>query len=205
MVCSFSLRILSHCASYEVYFNCRDDCQKQITGFAANKHQKFSTVQQAKEFLSQHGVDAGNHTPGSSGPSATSSSTLSHPTRRQHGAKPYSRPPVTVKPEARASGSKPSRWAALSTEIIEDESGWDVVYSDGACKGNGKPGSVAGIGVWWGPDDVRCVQVIINPPVHGPTTRRRNIAERCPGGQTNNRAELTVRHSRAVPDRFALT
>ena len=36
-----------------------------------------------------------------------------------------------------------------------DESGWDVVYSDGACKGNGKVGSVAGIGVWWGPDDPR--------------------------------------------------
>jgi len=33
-------------------------------------------------------------------------------------------------------------------------------------------GSVAGIGVWWGPDDPR------------------NIAERCPGDQTNNRAEL---------------
>ena len=36
-----------------------------------------------------------------------------------------------------------------------DESEWDVVYSDGACKGNGKVGSVAGIGVWWGPDDPR--------------------------------------------------
>lgn len=38
---------------------------------------------------------------------------------------------------------------------VEDESGWDVVYSDGACKGNGKNGSVAGVGVWWGPDDPR--------------------------------------------------
>ncbi|CAA7268070.1 unnamed protein product [Cyclocybe aegerita] len=55
---------------------------------------------------------------------------------------------------------------------VEDESGWSVVYSDGACKGNGKVGSVAGVGVWWGPNDTR------------------NIAERCPGDQTNNRAEL---------------
>lgn len=38
---------------------------------------------------------------------------------------------------------------------VEDESGWDVVYSDGACKGNGKTGSVAGVGVWWGHDDPR--------------------------------------------------
>jgi len=59
-----------------------------------------------------------------------------------------------------------------SSPIVDDESGWDVVYSDGACKGNGKAGSVAGIGVWWGTHDDR------------------NIAERCPGDQTNNRAEL---------------
>ncbi|KAH9896749.1 ribonuclease H-like domain-containing protein [Cubamyces lactineus] len=47
-----------------------------------------------------------------------------------------------------------------------------IVYSDGACRGNGQPGSVAGVGVWWGPDHPW------------------NICERCPGGQTNNRAEL---------------
>ncbi|KAJ7116838.1 ribonuclease H-like domain-containing protein [Mycena crocata] len=53
-----------------------------------------------------------------------------------------------------------------------DENEYDVVYSDGACKGNGKASSVAGVGVWWGKDDPR------------------NLAERCPGDQTNNRAEL---------------
>ncbi|PIL28019.1 hypothetical protein GSI_09870 [Ganoderma sinense ZZ0214-1] len=152
-----------------------DECQKQITGFAGNKHKKFSTVTEANAFLSQHSVRISDNAPGSSGPSAASSSTRSQPLlQQQHGSKPYSRPPVTPKPNGPASGSKPSRWAALSTEVIEDESGWDVVYSDGACKGNGKPRSVAGIGVWWGSDDVR------------------NIAERCPGGQTNNRAELTA-------------
>jgi ribonuclease HI len=26
----------------------------------------------------------------------------------------------------------------------------DIVYCDGACKGNGQQGAVAGIGVWWG-------------------------------------------------------
>jgi ribonuclease HI len=34
---------------------------------------------------------------------------------------------------------------------------YDVVYTDGACKGNGKAGSVAGIGVWWGRNDPRLV------------------------------------------------
>jgi ribonuclease HI len=51
----------------------------------------------------------------------------------------------------------------------------DVVYTDGACSGNGQLGSVAGTGVWWGVDDPR------------------NLSERCPGRQTNNRAELIVR------------
>jgi len=39
----------------------------------------------------------------------------------------------------------------------ENESGWDIVYSDGACKGNGKVDPVAGLGVWWGHGDARCV------------------------------------------------
>ncbi|KAF7975181.1 hypothetical protein HWV62_10230 [Athelia sp. TMB] len=55
---------------------------------------------------------------------------------------------------------------------VADESQWFVVYSDGACKGNGKSGAVAGVGVWFGPNDPK------------------NISERCPGDQTNNRAEL---------------
>ncbi|KAL4254703.1 Ribonuclease H, partial [Abortiporus biennis] len=59
-----------------------------------------------------------------------------------------------------------------SASATSERPGWDVVYSDGACKGNGKTGSVAGIGVWWSDQDPR------------------NIKERCPGAQTNNRAEL---------------
>jgi ribonuclease HI len=89
-----------------------------------------------------------------------------------------------------ASGSKIGGQKRLFVEI-EDESGWDVVYSDGACKGNGKVGSVAGLGIWWGEGDARfvmgCFQLINLKSVSG-----RNIAERCPGEQTNNRAELIV-------------
>jgi len=48
----------------------------------------------------------------------------------------------------------------------------DIVYSDGACKANGTDHAVGGVGVWWGPADPR------------------NLSERCPGLQTNNRAEL---------------
>ncbi len=38
-----------------------------------------------------------------------------------------------------------------------DEHNSIVVYSDGACKGNGRAGSIAGIGVYWGQGDPRSV------------------------------------------------
>lgn len=188
-------RAFCHIASHVVSLKYRDECQKQTVGFAGNKHQKFSTVHEAKAFLSQHGVNIDNDISGPSALSTTSSATLANRNRRQHGAKPYSRPAATAKLKGQANGSDSSRWAALATEVVEDESGWDVVYSDGACKGNGRPGLVAGIGVWWGPDDTRYdFQIVhISPFVYRPTARHRNIAERCPGLQTNNRAELTVR------------
>ncbi|KAG1793915.1 ribonuclease H-like domain-containing protein [Suillus plorans] len=84
-------------------------------------------------------------------------------------------PPAISPPRSVASTSstfRPSAAAAALANVKEDEPGYDVVYSDGACKGNGQVGSVAGVGVWWGWNDPR------------------NIAERCPGDQTNNRAEL---------------
>jgi len=62
--------------------------------------------------------------------------------------------------------------APVSTIVPPPDPSWTTVYTDGACKGNGGPESTAGIGVWWGPDDSR------------------NLSERCPGAQTNNRAEL---------------
>jgi ribonuclease HI len=36
------------------------------------------------------------------------------------------------------------------------------VYTDGACSGNGRAGSVAGIGVWWGHKDTRCVRSLVD-------------------------------------------
>lgn len=47
-----------------------------------------------------------------------------------------------------------------------------VVWTDGACQGNGRDGAVAGVGVWFGEDDPR------------------NISEKLEGKQTNQRAEL---------------
>jgi len=46
------------------------------------------------------------------------------------------------------------------------------VYTDGACINNGKPGAMAGIGIYFGDND------------------KRNVSERIGGKQTNNTAEL---------------
>ncbi|OMJ07686.1 Ribonuclease H1 [Smittium culicis] len=48
-----------------------------------------------------------------------------------------------------------------------------IVYTDGSCRGNGKADSRAGIGVFFGDNDIR------------------NVSERLNGKQTNNRAELS--------------
>ncbi|EMD38043.1 hypothetical protein CERSUDRAFT_82283 [Gelatoporia subvermispora B] len=66
-----------------------------------------------------------------------------------------------------------------------DAKGRLIVYTDGACGGNGQRGSKAGIGVWWGRNDTR------------------NLSERCPGDQTNNRAELIaiVRALETAPEK----
>ncbi|KAI9057956.1 ribonuclease H-like protein [Trametes sanguinea] len=155
-----------------------DECQAQTAGFAGNKHQKFSSLEQARQYLAQNGVAAPVPPPSATAASAVASSSRnieagSSKRGRTHGTKPYARIKSPQSSSA-ASGSntRNSQWAALAQEIIEDESGWDVVYSDGACKGNGKTGAIAGVGVWWAENDPR------------------NLAERCPGAQTNNRAEL---------------
>ncbi len=48
------------------------------------------------------------------------------------------------------------------------------VYTDGACINNGKPNAIAGIGVYFGPDD------------------KRNISQKIEGKQSNNTAELSA-------------
>ncbi|KAJ3529619.1 hypothetical protein NMY22_g8928 [Coprinellus aureogranulatus] len=93
-----------------------------------------------------------------------------------------------VRGEDAAGPSRPTPARALAANSNVGPE-WDVVYSDGACKGNGQVGSVAGVGVWWGPDDPRRVSIYLYFEPSGANFCR-NIAERCPGDQTNNRAEL---------------
>ena len=58
--------------------------------------------------------------------------------------------------------------ALQETEFVPDY----YVYTDGSCSNNGRLGAVAGIGIYFGENDVR------------------NVSERIAGKQTNNTAEL---------------
>ncbi|KIJ22189.1 hypothetical protein PAXINDRAFT_65542 [Paxillus involutus ATCC 200175] len=127
----------------------RDDCDAQVNGFAGAVYKKLNTEAEAREFIAAKSTVAS--TSGSVDappiPSTSRHTTASHP-----------------KMVAKA--------VETARSTAKDEMDCDIVYCDGACKGNGQVGSVAGVGVWWSHGDPR------------------NIAERCPGDQTNNRAEL---------------
>ncbi|TDL15138.1 ribonuclease H-like protein [Rickenella mellea] len=119
-----------------------DECAVQVNGYVGARHKKFKTLAEAQAF-----VDGTN----------TVKAALAVPDARHA-------------PVASSSKLKPASSVQKRDSAAVEEAGWDVVYSDGACKGNGKAGSRAGIGIWWGPNDPR--------------------RARCPGDQTNNRAEL---------------
>ncbi|KAF8318509.1 hypothetical protein DL93DRAFT_2075991 [Clavulina sp. PMI_390] len=94
-------------------------------------------------------------------------------------------------PPAQSSSSSSSPASKALTDIAQlSNEGWNLIYTDGACRGNGKANARAGVGVWFGDGDPR------------------NISERCPGHQTNNRAELIaiIRALEATPttDRIAI-
>ncbi|KAJ1678445.1 hypothetical protein EV182_004033 [Spiromyces aspiralis] len=134
-------------------YNTWDDCKAQVDGFSASRFRKFSTLEDAQGFIS------GRSSPGSA-------------------AAP---PRPAGRPSGGSSGSGP-RWQSTSAYPASSFSSpapapapATVIYTDGASRGNGRAGSRAGYGVYFGPNDPRN----ISEPLAGPS-------------QTNQRAELTA-------------
>lgn len=109
----------------------RDECEAQTIGFAGARYKKFNNAADAEAYVAQF-------VPGLTANISASSTS----------AAASAAPALSV--------TNDGRWKGAA-ETLDDESGWDVVYSDGACKGNGKLVSIAGIGVWWGRSDSRSV------------------------------------------------
>jgi len=102
----------------------REECKEQIHKFSGAQHQRFSNKAAAEEFVrpsTSHG--SGDDTSDSeSGSQASDSDT----------------------PDARA----PAYEAGPSAAQDDEESEYEVIYTDGLCKRNGLQGAQDGMGVW---------------------------------------------------------
>ncbi|KAI0317521.1 ribonuclease H-like domain-containing protein, partial [Amylostereum chailletii] len=127
-------------------WSCREEAQKEVKNFRDARYKKFRDLGEAQDWMNEVEPVAGPATPATAPPS------LRYEPLEKH------RVEIGAAAGAKTSGAGDERW--------------EFLYTDGACRNNGKPNAIAGIGVWWGRGD------------------RRNISERCPGTQTNNRAEL---------------
>jgi hypothetical protein len=146
----------------------RGDCLEQVDGYPCARYKKLRTLEEAEAWMQRtapypvkYEIKPANHpldkarTPIGSQPSQRVSASSSSSIVGQAKSESQTTPD---QPSARSpAAAGPSRTSATAE---------DVVYTDGACSGNGQLGSVAGIGVWWGVDDPRYVLFPTNTAVH---------------------------------------
>ena len=207
-----SLRGVSH-----ANMAARSDCEAQVINFKGAKYKKFLHAADAELWVHQNAVgpyaarsiplvsappaaarQTGVKSPEvreppspqvlSSKPASSSAKTRDASSSLRGGERAISEEPPALPqhPTLSTTGSRESVTSTMSSDTL-------IVYTDGSCKRNGQVGGEAGVGVWWGKDDPRHVVTIPSASMQsldiGPC---RNISERCPGQQTNNRAELIV-------------
>ena len=116
----------------------REDCETQVKGYTGARYKKFKSQREAEDFIA-------TQAPTSTAlvPSSSRSRLLPVPVTRN-----------MAQPNQSSGPSKPKVNVSRKDAGV-DEEGFDVIYADGACKGNGQANSVAGVGVWWGHNDPR--------------------------------------------------
>ncbi|KAH8983965.1 ribonuclease H-like domain-containing protein [Lactarius hatsudake] len=146
----FAVRVGREPGIYETW----EECREQVVRYPNAVFKKLKSLDKATAWVNERGT-----------PDPVDSLT-----KASHSSSTIAPTPVARRSNAPPSATAgPSKSTGCSSSTVFE----DVVYTDGACSRNGQAGSVAGVGVWWGPNDPR------------------NISERCPGSpQTNNRAEL---------------
>ncbi|EJD46586.1 ribonuclease H-like protein [Auricularia subglabra TFB-10046 SS5] len=137
-----------------------------------SKCHKFTTLPEAYQFLSDNHADLSTIAGPSAAAAGPSSTTHSAPAAHTLSAFSAVSSRALFTPSAGTVSETNGRQE--DTEASADEEHlWDILYTDGACSNNGNGAiALAGIGVWSAADE------------------RRRLSERCPGTQTNNRAEL---------------
>ena len=138
----------------------REDCREQVDGYPCARYKKLRTLEEAEAWMqpavpypikqnkpANHSLGKARTSIGSQRngriPVSSFSSMVAAPSQSQ--SQSTATDPSSSRSHAAAG---PSRLSAIAE---------DVVYTDGACSGNGQLGSLAGTGVWWGVDDPRYV------------------------------------------------
>ncbi|KAG8945980.1 hypothetical protein FRC04_012098 [Tulasnella sp. 424] len=154
-----------------------EECKAQVEGFPRAEYKRFGNLKDAEGFIGVAYIEttltksAQTYEDSPSPSSVSSASSRPSTSTSVASAAPSTSAAARFKPYPTAiSKGKVKVEESTSRPISRDE--WTTAYTDGACRGNGAVGAVAGIGVWYGDNDPR------------------NVSERCPGTQTNNRAEL---------------
>ena len=147
----------------------REDCREQVVRHSRAVYKKLKTLDEAERWMEGDDASGTAHPttsdseiePADSLPSLSQTSVVSSP--------PSSSSSTIAPTPAAGRGSESPPHAGRSKTPLKARAGpskhtsssstafKDVVYTDGACSRNGQAGSVAGIGVWWGPSDPRCV------------------------------------------------
>ncbi|KAL0951859.1 hypothetical protein HGRIS_008519 [Hohenbuehelia grisea] len=154
-----------------------EECQSQVKHFNGAMYKKLVSLEAAEEFVRRGSTKSDSETTISTITSGSRSDTLSRTVNASSASgSSSSRASSSKAPQhevAKYSGMAPvARNSSGEPTVVQSMDDFDVVYTDGSCHGNGVDNARAGIGVWWGHSD------------------QRNLSERCPGKQTNNRAEL---------------
>ncbi|KAF9083375.1 hypothetical protein BGX29_011107 [Mortierella sp. GBA35] len=152
------------------------ECEKQVKGVIGAKFKKFTTLNEAEEFV-KNGPKIYTKPPPKSAANTTASAAVAALTSKSTAATASSSSSTSLTPTTdTARMTKISVGKSSFTQIngIRVPTGSDtiIIYTDGSARGNGKIGSQAGVGVFFG----------VNDP--------RNISERLQGEQTNQRAEI---------------
>lgn len=143
-------------ATLNTTFLSREECEAQVTAYPGAKHKKLRTFEEAVEWLAPFGV-----TPvvNESNPPSTSSSRTASTVSSTATATSTNIPSAATAGPSRSSYRATLRAQRTATKPTPVD-GTRIVYCDGACKGNGQTGSIAGVGVYWGVGDSRQVSPV---------------------------------------------
>lgn len=141
-----------------------------MKGYSGARYKKFLTQQEAIKFVTSNNPNVvhvdGKFLNRSTEQESTSSVTL------PSGMIPLPVSKIQPKMDSNAKKYQVSRSFPKRTEKMCSHTNKMTVYTDGACKNNGRNGAKAGVGVYWGPNDPN------------------NVSARLSGRATNNRAEI---------------